>query len=425
VARPLDELYCQAQQSYARQRAARRPRIGLNALFLVPGGPTGGLEPYFHHLANQLTRLDRENEYVIVANPANALEFTPLQRENLQCHVVAGSPLTIAARRFGRRALANVLGRGVAGETVAGAAQLDLDLIHCFPGYIDGFAWDVPAILTVADVQHEYHPEFFDREELEARQALFRPSIERALHVIAISEFTRRTILDKYGIAGEKVSVVPLGVDARFFTPVSPTRIAAVRRKHELPEDYCIYPANLWPHKNHLRLLDAWRELAAEKRPHLVLTGAQTRLHTPLRESIEENGLTHHVSWLGFVDAADLPALLAGARLMVFPSLFEGFGMPVVEAMAAQCPVACAQATALPEVAGEAALFFDPLRTDSIAGAVDRLWNDAELRERLRPAGKAQARRWTWQRTALETLKLYRQMIHRVRPWLEERERAA
>jgi glycosyltransferase involved in cell wall biosynthesis len=324
-----------------------------------------------------------------------------------------------------RRVAANVLGRQPIEEAQLGTAGLDLDLVHCFPGYIDPVAWDTPAILTVADVQHEYHPEFFDKEELEARRALFGPSFQRALHVIAISEFTRRTILERFDVAPEKLSVIHLGVDSRFFAPISAQRIAEVRRKHALPDDYCIYPANLWPHKNHPKLMDALQSFPAAQRPHLVLTGAQTRLHTPLRRSLGDRGLDKDVSWLGFVDGKDLPALLAGARLMVFPSLFEGFGMPVVEAMAAQCPVTCSETTSLPEVVGDAALLFDPTKVDSIAGALDRLWNDAELRDRLRQAGAKQARKYRWQQTALRTLQLYRRTVHRLRSANPEEEEAA
>jgi glycosyltransferase involved in cell wall biosynthesis len=425
VAEPLDALYRDAQRSLVAKRSARPPRIGLNALFLVPGGATGGLEPYFHHLAEQLTRLDRESEYVLIASSANALEFSRLTRENLRCHVVDTSPLSMGARNALRRAAVTLFGRHWSGETEDGAAELDLDLIHCFPGYIDQFAWNVPAILTVADVQHEYHPEFFDQEELEARRALFRPSIERALHIIAISDFTRRTILERYDVEPDKISVIHLGADARFFAPVAPSRIEQVRQKHGLPENHCIYPANLWAHKNHPRLLDALHSIPAARRPHLVLTGAQTRLHTPLRKSVEERGLAANVSWLGFVDGEDLPALFAGARLMVFPSLFEGFGLPVVEAMAAQCPVACADTTSLPEIAGDAALFFDPTAVDSIAAALERLWNDAPLRDRLRAAGTARAKQFSWQRTALQTLQLYRRTVRRLRADLVEEEAAA
>lgn len=415
VAQPLDALYRSAHRTMVARRASRPPRIGLNALFLVPGGPTGGLEPYFHHLARQLTRLDEESQYVVIASGRNALEFTRLVRENLHCEVVDVSPLSTATRGLARRVAATILGRRPIEEAQVGTAGLDLDLVHCFPGYIDSVAWDTPAILTVADVQHEYHPEFFDKEELEARRALFAPSLERALHVIAISDFTRRTILERFDIAPEKVSVIHLGVDSRFSAPISARLIAEVRRKHALPEDYCIYPANLWPHKNHPRLLDALQSIPAAKRPHLVLTGAQTRLHTPLRNSVEERGLDADVSWLGFVDTEDLPPLFAGARLMVFPSLFEGFGMPVVEAMAAQCPVTCSETTSLPEVVGDAALFFDPTNTSSIAAALERLWNDAELRDRLRRAGAIRARKFRWQRTGLQTLQLYRQTIRELR----------
>ena len=414
----LDAVYTTVRRRYVAQRARRPLRVGLNGLFLVPGGQTGGLEPYFHNLVTNLLRLDHDTQYVLLANASNALEFATLRGDNLRHHVVPTTPGPLAALR----SVARTLGRRALGLPAPpppargnGLARLDLDFVHSFPGYIHPCAWEVPSVLTVADIQHEFYPEFFDADELAARRALFEPSVRHARRIIAISDFTRWSLIDRYRIAPDKICVIPLGVDPRFLAPVAAGQIARLRRRHRLPDDYCVYPANLWPHKNHLRLLAALAQLAPANRPHLVLTGAATRTQIPLRDAIRERDLEAYVSWLGFVDAEDLPGLLAGARLMIFPSLFEGFGMPAVEAMAANCPVACADATALPEAVGNAALRFDPRDVDAIAAAIERLWRDADERERLRAAGRARARQFTWQRTALLTLQVYREMGAAVR----------
>jgi len=408
----LDTVYATLHRRDAERRARRPLRVGLNGLFLVPGGSTGGLEPYFHNLVTYLLRLDHDTQYVLLANATNVLEFAALRGDNLRRHVVPTTPSPLAALRSAARNLGlQTLGLPPAPPLapVSGVAPMDLDLVHSFPGYIHPCVWEVPNVLTVADIQHEFYPEFFDADELAARRALFAPSARHARRIIAISAFTRQSLIDCYQIPADKICVIPLGVDVRFFGPVSAEQIARLRRRYRLPDDYCIYPANLWPHKNHLRLLGALARLKPADRPHLVLTGAATRTRIPLRDAIRERDLGAHVSWLGFVDAEDLPILLAGARLMVFPSVFEGFGMPAVEAMAANCPVACADATALPEVVGDAALRFDPLDEDAIAAAIERLWRDADERERLRAAGRARARQFTWQRTALLTLQVYRE----------------
>jgi glycosyltransferase involved in cell wall biosynthesis len=407
----LHEVYTETRSRYVARRARQPLRVGLSGLFLVPGGATGGLDPYFRALVSQLLRLDHETQYVLLARRSNVLEFTDLRGENLRRHVVPIAPRSpgivgTVARHLGSRMLhLSPTPPRLPADALAG---LDLDLVHSFPGYIDPDVRAVPSVLTVADVQHEYYPEFFDEEELQARRALFAPSAHEALRVITLSAFTRRTLIERYALPAEKICVIPLGVHARFFAPVTAAHLDRVRQRYRLPAAYCVYPANLWPHKNHLRLLDAMRRLEPADRPHLVLTGAATRTKIPLQQAIGERDLSEHVTWLGFVDADELPALLAGARMMVFPSLFEGFGMPVVEAMAVGCPVACADATALPDTVGDAALRFDPLSADAIAAAIERMWRDATLRQQLQQAGSARARQFTWQRTALQTLQVYR-----------------
>lgn len=385
----LDHVYGEVQQRCAARRTARPLRVGLNGLFMVPGGATGGLEPYFRNLVTHLLRLDRETQYVLLANAANAADLATLRGENLQRRLVArgSNPL----------------------------AGIDVDFVHSFPGYIDPPVEDFPNVLTVADLQHEHHPELFDADELAARRALYPRSARRALRIIAISAFTGRSLVERYHVPDETIRIIPLAVASRFTATIAASAVQRVRSQHRLPDEYVIYAANLWPHKNHLRLLDALARIAVGERPHLVLTGAAPRASVALSEAVRTRDLGNHVSWLGFVDDNDMPALLAGARMMVFPSLFEGFGMPVIEAMAAGCPVACSNAAALPETAGEAARYFDPLDIDAIATAITELWHDAPLREQLRRAGHERARQFSWQRTALLTLQLYREVGQVVR----------
>lgn len=386
----LDQLYGDVCQRATVQRAARPLRVGLNGLFVVPGGATGGLEPYFRELVTHLLRLDRDTQYVLLHSTANAADLAGLRGANLQRQVVAP-----------RRSDA--------------AAAIKVDFVHSFPGYIDAAVEHLTNVLTVADLQHEYYPELFDAGELDARRALYPRSARRAVRVIAISEFTGRSLLERYNISRDALRVVPLGLAARFAAPVSAADAQRVRNRHRLPSDYAIYPANLWPHKNHLRLLDALARIPSAERPHLVLTGAATRIAVDLTAAVRERNLGSDVSWLGFVDDDDMPALIAGARVMIFPSLFEGFGMPIVEAMAAGCPVACSNAAALPETGANAARYFDPHDAGAIAAAITELWQDAPLRDELRRAGRERAREFSWQRTALRTLQIYREVADALR----------
>ena len=200
-----------------------------------------------------------------------------------------------------------------------------------------------------------------------------------------------------------------MGVDLSRFSPDPGDRDADLRAAAGAPPRYVIYPANLWPHKNHGRLLDAFARLA-DREVALVLTG-QTygRLGTLMRRAAELR-VAERVRHLGHVPAETLPALYRGAQGMVFPSLYEGFGSPPLEAMACGCPVASSPAASLREVCGDAALTLDPTDPDAMASAIDRLLSDDSLRRRLRAAGLAHAPRWTWARAADRHVELYRRL---------------
>lgn len=414
IAGELDRGYAELRKSFAARRRARPPRIALNGYFLVPGGTTGGIADYVHHLAQNLLKLDRDTRYLLLASPANVLEFGRLHADNLEKQVIRQPSLAPAVAGVARDLVARALRVAPPPRRRPRAPLVDADLVHCFPGYIDDFVSHLPCLLTVADIQHEFYPEFFSPEELLARRAVFAPSIELARRVVAISEFTRRTLIEKLAVPAGKIEVIHLGVDARFFAPRDAAAVAALRRRYGLPEAYCVYPANLWPHKNHPRLLDALAAIPAQRRPHLVLTGSATRTRTAVREEIRRRSLDEHVHWLGYVDERDLHPLFAAARMMIFPSLFEGFGMPVVEAMAAGCPVACSATTALPEIVGDAARLFDPTSVDAIRDALEELWRDAELRKRLCAAGRERARLYSWRDTALRTRRLYARLLDEI-----------
>jgi glycosyltransferase involved in cell wall biosynthesis len=216
-----------------------------------------------------------------------------------------------------------------------------------------------PAATTVLDLQHEEHPEFFGRAELAYRKVVYGWTIRRSRTVITISEHARETLIERYGLAPERVRAIHLAVD--------PERFRVSGSEPQSPEaPYLLYPARPWRHKNHARLYEAFRLLRRE-RPELrlVLTGEGD--YGPLLDGVEARGR---------VSADELVGLYRGAAALVFPSLYEGFGMPVVEAMACGCPVASSNVTSLPEVAGDAARLFDPRDPEAIAAAVDDVLRD-------------------------------------------------
>jgi glycosyltransferase involved in cell wall biosynthesis len=239
--------------------------------------------------------------------------------------------------------------------------------------------------VTLLDIQHHELPEMFSAAERRFRGWAYDDAARKADLVLTISEHARGGIVERLGIGPEKVEAIPLGVDHAIFNPHGPS-------SDGLPERYVVYPANMWPHKNHERLLEGFAQLG-DPELWLVLTG-----QTYGRDALL--GGRERVLHLGHVPSADLAALYRGARALVFPSLFEGFGLPPLEAMACGAPVASSAVGALGEVVGDAALTFNPRDPEAIAGALRLIVSDEALRQRLRDAGIRHAARYTWARTA-------------------------
>ena len=184
--------------------------------------------------------------------------------------------------------------------------------------------------------------------------------------------------------------------------------LEAAKVKYALPPEYAFYPADTWPHKNHAMLVKALHLLRTKHRREVpcVLTGIKRGAHDALLKAVEEHGLAQQVHLLGYVEKHDMPLLYQGARFLIFPYLFEGFGLPLLEAMASDCPIICSRAASIPEVVGDAALLFDPNDPEEMADSMHRILTDEELRRTLVKAGRERALQFSWERTAHETLKV-------------------
>jgi len=329
-----------------------------------------------------------------------------------------GGPVTLRAirsfrpgRRPPARAAAMLAGHA-ASRLVARELPPDLDLLH-YPVTVPiprraparrGPAARAPAVVTLHDVQHHDLPRFFSRAERSLRRLTYDAAARHADAVITPSEYARGRIVDVLGIPPERVHAVHHGIDHERLRPEPDAdderRLAPLR----LERPFVVYPANLWPHKNHERLVDAFarlRDLDAE----LVLTGQTNGRLGPLLERARRARAP--VRHLGYLDLGAMPALLRAARALVFPSLYEGFGGPPLEAMACGCPVASSTRTALAEVVGGAALPLEPDSAGSIADALRRVLCDEELRSRLADRGVTQARRFAWDATARRHTAIY------------------
>lgn len=279
------------------------------------------------------------------------------------------------------------------------------------PYYLMPYRPGIPTVLTVYDLIPLHFPQFVSARA----RLLFRLVMSLALgaadQVIAISEATRQDLQRAFRLPQEKIQVIPLAAEQNFRPPTA-GEIQRVRSKYNLPEEYVLYLGINKPHKNLAGLVEAWAHLAHQRPPgneKLVIAGAWDPRYPQVKQLATRLNLTQAIIFLGSIPDTDLPALYGAARLFVFPSFYEGFGLPVLEALSCGTPVACSHASSLPEVAGEAAVYFDPAGSDRIAESLARILKDEALREDLSVRGLEQARKFSWRRTAQRTLQVYRQ----------------
>jgi len=265
------------------------------------------------------------------------------------------------------------------------------------------------AVVTIHDLGYLHHPESHPALHRLYLRLSTAWSARAATHLIAVSQATKSDLVREYDVSPDKVTVVYHGVDERFRPVDDPTTLAAVRQRYGIAGPYVLYVGTLQPRKNLVRLVEAFAQILPPLVGGvLVLAGRKGWLYDAIFETVARLGLTGRVIFPGYVDAADVPSLMAGAQLFVLPSLYEGFGLPVAEALACGVPVVCANVSSLPEVAGDAALLVDPTDVDALAGAMRRALTDEPLRRDLIARGFRQAARFSWDRCAAETLAVLR-----------------
>ena len=269
----------------------------------------------------------------------------------------------------------------------------------------------VPTVLTVHDLIYHLFPEHHKALNYHYLNRTMPLYCRRADAIIAVSESTRRDLIDQYHIDPAKITVV-YEAAASHFQPAPPDRVDPVRSRYSLPDRFLIHVGTLEPRKNLVRLLNAVAALReAEIKVNLVLVGARGWLYEGFFRRLEELALEDTVRVLGYVPDEDLPALYCAARACVLPSVYEGFGLPVLEAMACGTPVVCSRAASLPELGGEAARYFDPYDTEDMASALRQVWESESLQEEMSTSGLAQSARFSWTKTAEETVAVYEQTL--------------
>jgi glycosyltransferase involved in cell wall biosynthesis len=362
--------------------------VGLNLIFLVPR-EMSGLETYARELTKSL--LDRGVQLTAFVNREAAAD--PGWREFVP---------TVTVPVHGRRRADWVRGEQLLLPKLA--RQAGVDVVHSLASTAPSRG-QFARVVTIHDVIYRIHPEAHGWRTL-ALRALIPLAARRSHRVIAPSESTRRDLVALLGMPEEKIDVVPNGVGL----PPAATWAGEddVRRAYDLGSRQLLLTVSLKrPNKNLERLLEALALVAPGRRPLLVLAGHATRYQEQLRARAAQLGVSADTRFLDWVPSDDLEALYRAATAFVFPSLYEGFGLPVLEAMTRGVPVACSNRGALAEVADDAAITFDPFEQESIAAAIERLLGDGSERERLRAAGQVNAARFSWSESAAKTLETY------------------
>ena len=362
-------------------------RIGIDAHMV--GTRETGNETYCVGLVEGLTGLMDGNQYVIYTSSQGALAH------------LDGQP------SFERHVLARESSLWRLSVGFAQASHTDrLDLLHIT--YNAPLMARCPLVVAVHDISYVHFPEFFSRRDLRLLNTLVPYSVRVARQVLTLSESAATDIATVYKVPREKITVVPLAARSLFRNIADPLRVKELRGQHGLDGPYILAVGNLQPRKNLTRLVEALARLPKSLRDlKLVLVGKAQWQQSAIYERVRELGLEDRVVFTGYVPDEDLAVLYHGSVALVYPSLYEGFGLPILEAMACGTPVICSNTSSMPEVAGDAAIMMDPTDVGAMAEAITQVAGDPRLRAQLAARGLRRNAAFTWRETARQTMEAY------------------
>ena len=372
-------------------------RIAIDAHSV--GAKLGGNESYAVNLIEALAQIDSVNNYTLYVTTAAARDRFHQRWPNFRVHTTLPHtpliriPLTLSAE----------------------LRKHPVDVLHVqftAPPFCP-----CPVVVSIHDLSFEHLPQTFLRRSRTQLRLTVRHSARRADGILTLSEYTRRDVIETYKIDPEKVTAIPLAAPAHFGPVRDDKELQRVRHTYGIDRDYVLSVGSIQPRKNLVRLIGAYASLrrvqAGNSFPKLVIVGKKGWLYDETLRALEESGVKEAVVLTGYVPESDLPALYSGALCFVYPSYFEGFGLPPLEAMKCGAPVIVGNATSLPEVVGDAGLKVDPFDVSAIAGAIGELMNNSELRKELSVKGRRRAEMFDWRNTAQQTLKVYEQVARK------------
>jgi len=363
-------------------------RIGIDAHAV--GSHLGGNETYIRNVVRSLGEVDPGGDYTLFMTDAGLREPIPgaerMRRVTVRPHnpllrIPISFPLALARER--------------------------IDVVHV--QYVAPPLCPARIVVTVHDIAYDRHPELFTRAEVARFRLLVPLTVRRASAVLTVSEFSRRDIVRRYLVPPERVIVAPDAADPMFRPIHDEAQLDAVRERYGTGDEYILCVGNLQPRKNLRALIDTYVRLRRTDatRHRLVLVGRKAWLHDDIFAAARDSGYAGELVFTGYVPDADLVALYNAAAVFVYPSLFEGFGLPPLEAMACGTPVVCSNTSAFPEVVGDAALTVDPRDPEALAAAIATVLGDANMRANLAAAGLRRAAYFSWETTTRTIVSTY------------------
>lgn len=376
------------------------PKVGAEMRIAIDGyeanvGQRLGSSQVAFELIRTLERIDHKNEYIILL-PDPPLTDLPKERQGWKYKIL--KPKSLWTR--------------IALPTALFLSRKKPDIFFSPTHYIPRFCPSgVKRICTIFDLSFLHFPEMFNQKDLWQLKNWTKYSIENSDHIITISDFSKRDIIEQYGVGKERITVVYPGYDKeKFKTQMSNVKTAKIKRKYKIGESYIIYIGTIQPRKNLIRLIEAVSRIEVI---NLVIVGKtqgegrQGWMYEDILATPKKLGIEDRVNFCGFVPLEDLPNLISGAKAYILPSLWEGFGIPVLEAMACGTPVIVSNVSSLPEVVGNGGLTFDPYSVDQIEQAIRTITSDKKLQVKYSKAGILQAKKFSWEKSAKAVLKLY------------------
>jgi len=355
-----------------------------------------GIGTYVRNLVRCLARLDRKSDYILVCRPEDCEQVEKL-----------GPNFRPVIDRSANYSLAEQL------TVPFDLARARVDLFHA-PHYVLPAFTPCRSIVTIHDCIHLMFPQYLpSRLAHTYARIAFWLAVNRSARILTVSETSKRDILRFFKIPPDKIDVIYNAIDARFQRVPEESQIERVRERYQLHDRFLLYAGNVKPHKNLERLIDAFARLRQQGFDDikLLISGSEISRYAILRRAVHRYNLHKHVRFLGFLSTETLAILYRLADAFVFPSLYEGFGLPPLEAMASGTPVLTSNVSSLPEVVDGAALLIDPYKPESIADGMRQILSDDSLRQRLVRRGREQAASFSWEESAKRVLSIYHQVV--------------